>query len=144
VEVCLRTRSTASPGTELDRLRLAVVLGWSNVAFLGELIALENRLSRGYGDGHAPDGRPPCAASSPIIISPEVGGLHHRCDRQAAYADDVMPVAMGKHSGWHTSRGEPQTVGEHERHNGACINAERGAAGSALARALFDHCEITP
>ena len=26
----------------------------------------------------APDGRPACAASGPIIVSPEVGGLHHR------------------------------------------------------------------
>jgi transposase InsO family protein len=32
----------------------------------------------------APDGRPACAASGPIIVSPEVGGLHHRYDRQAA------------------------------------------------------------
>jgi hypothetical protein len=32
----------------------------------------------------APDGRPACAASGQIIVSPEVGGLHHRCDRQAA------------------------------------------------------------
>ena len=31
----------------------------------------------------APDGRPACA-SGPIIVSPEVGGLHHRYDRQAA------------------------------------------------------------
>ena len=32
----------------------------------------------------APDGRPACAASGQIIVSPEVGGLHHRYDRQAA------------------------------------------------------------
>ena len=32
----------------------------------------------------APDGRPACAASGPIIVSPEVGGLHFRYDRQAA------------------------------------------------------------
>jgi transposase InsO family protein len=32
----------------------------------------------------APDGRPVCAASGPISVSPEVGGLHHRYDRQAA------------------------------------------------------------
>ena len=32
----------------------------------------------------APDGRPACAAAGPIIVSPEVGGLHHRYDRQAA------------------------------------------------------------
>ena len=32
----------------------------------------------------APDGRPACAASGPILVSPEVGGLHHRYDRQAA------------------------------------------------------------
>jgi putative transposase len=32
----------------------------------------------------APDGRPACAASGPIIVSPEVGGLHHRYARQAA------------------------------------------------------------
>ena len=32
----------------------------------------------------APDGRPACAASGRIIVSPEVGGLHHRYDRQAA------------------------------------------------------------
>jgi transposase InsO family protein len=32
----------------------------------------------------APDGRPACAASGQIIISPEVGGLHHRYDRRAA------------------------------------------------------------
>ena len=32
----------------------------------------------------APDGRPASAASGPIIVSPEVGGLHHRYDRQAA------------------------------------------------------------
>ena len=32
----------------------------------------------------APDGRPACAASGPIIVSSEVGGLHHRYDRQAA------------------------------------------------------------
>jgi len=31
----------------------------------------------------APDGRPVCAAGQ-IIVSPEVGGLHHRYDRQAA------------------------------------------------------------
>ena len=32
----------------------------------------------------APDGRPACAASGPIIVSPEIGGLHPRYDRQAA------------------------------------------------------------
>lgn len=32
----------------------------------------------------APDGRPACAAFGQIIVSPEVGGLHHRYDRQAA------------------------------------------------------------
>jgi hypothetical protein len=32
----------------------------------------------------APDGRPTCAASGEIIVSPEVGGLHHRYDLQAA------------------------------------------------------------
>jgi len=32
----------------------------------------------------APDGRPASAASGQIIVSPEVGGLHHRYDRQAA------------------------------------------------------------
>ena len=32
----------------------------------------------------APDGRPASAASGPILVSPEVGGLHHRYDRQAA------------------------------------------------------------
>jgi transposase InsO family protein len=32
----------------------------------------------------APDGRPACAASGQIIVSPEVGGLHHRYDRRAA------------------------------------------------------------
>ena len=32
----------------------------------------------------APDGRPACTASGEIIVSPEVGGLHHRYDRQAA------------------------------------------------------------
>jgi putative transposase len=32
----------------------------------------------------APDGRPACAPSGQIIVSPEVGGLHHRYDRQAA------------------------------------------------------------
>jgi transposase len=32
----------------------------------------------------APDGRPACAAAGPIVVSPEVGGLHHRYDRQAA------------------------------------------------------------
>jgi putative transposase len=32
----------------------------------------------------APDGRPASAASGPLIVTPEVGGLHHRYDRQAA------------------------------------------------------------
>jgi putative transposase len=32
----------------------------------------------------APDGRPARVPSGPIIVSPEVGGLHHRYDRQAA------------------------------------------------------------
>ena len=32
----------------------------------------------------APDGRPVCAASGQIIVSPEVRGLHHRYDRRAA------------------------------------------------------------
>ena len=32
----------------------------------------------------APDGRPACAASGEIIVSSEVGGLHHRYNRQAA------------------------------------------------------------
>jgi putative transposase len=32
----------------------------------------------------APDGRPACTASGEIIVTPEVGGLHHRYDRQAA------------------------------------------------------------
>jgi putative transposase len=32
----------------------------------------------------APDGRLACAASGQIIVSPEVGGLQHRYDRQAA------------------------------------------------------------
>ena len=32
----------------------------------------------------APDGRSACATSGPIVVSPEVGGLHHRYDRQAA------------------------------------------------------------
>ena len=32
----------------------------------------------------APDGRPACVASGQILVSPEVGGLHHRYDRQAA------------------------------------------------------------
>ena len=32
----------------------------------------------------APDGRPVCAASGPILVPPEVGGFHHRYDRHAA------------------------------------------------------------
>jgi putative transposase len=32
----------------------------------------------------APDGRPPCSCSGRIVVTPEVGGLHHRYDRQAA------------------------------------------------------------
>jgi putative transposase len=32
----------------------------------------------------APDGRPARVPPGPIIVSPEVGGLHHRYDRQAA------------------------------------------------------------
>jgi putative transposase len=32
----------------------------------------------------APDGRPASAASGSIIVTAEVGGLHHRYDRQAA------------------------------------------------------------
>jgi hypothetical protein len=32
----------------------------------------------------APDGRPASAASGRLIVTPEVGGLHHRYDRQAA------------------------------------------------------------
>jgi hypothetical protein len=31
----------------------------------------------------APDGRPACAASGPLIVTAEVGGLRHRHDRQA-------------------------------------------------------------
>jgi putative transposase len=31
-----------------------------------------------------PDGRPASAASGPLIVTPEVGGLHHRYDPQAA------------------------------------------------------------
>ena len=50
VEVCLRTRSTGISRTEFDRLHRRGLLGWSNVAFSVNLIALENRLSRDYGD----------------------------------------------------------------------------------------------
>jgi hypothetical protein len=32
----------------------------------------------------APDGWPPCSAAGTIVVTPEVGGLHHRYDRQAA------------------------------------------------------------
>jgi hypothetical protein len=32
----------------------------------------------------APDGRPASAAAGALIVTPEVGGLHHRYDRQAA------------------------------------------------------------
>jgi hypothetical protein len=32
----------------------------------------------------APDGRPACAGYGLIVVTPEVGGLHHRYDRQAA------------------------------------------------------------
>src|SRR6476659_3754000 len=52
VEVCLRTRSTAPPK------RNSTAYGWRwptrvvERRFLGELTALENCLSRGYGDEH--------------------------------------------------------------------------------------------
>ena len=32
----------------------------------------------------APDGRPGCSGPGRIVVTPEVGGLHHRYDRQAA------------------------------------------------------------
>ena len=32
----------------------------------------------------APDGRPVCACRGKVVVTPEVGGLHHRDDRQAA------------------------------------------------------------
>src|SRR5262249_52922632 len=32
----------------------------------------------------APNHRPTCSGSGTIIVTPEVGGLHHRYDRQAA------------------------------------------------------------
>jgi transposase InsO family protein len=32
----------------------------------------------------APDGRPDCSGVGRIVVTPEVGGLHHRYDRQAA------------------------------------------------------------
>jgi putative transposase len=36
-------------------------------------------------DKDAPDRRPPSSsADGPIVVTPEVRGLHHRCDRQAA------------------------------------------------------------
>jgi putative transposase len=35
-------------------------------------------------DKDAPDGRSPCSGSGNIVVTPEVGGLHHRYDRQAA------------------------------------------------------------
>jgi len=54
VAVCLRTRSTASRETEFDRLQWRWPTRVVERRFLGELIALENRLSRGYGDGQVP------------------------------------------------------------------------------------------
>jgi transposase InsO family protein len=35
-------------------------------------------------DKDAPDGRSACSGSGNIVVTPEVGGLHHRYDRQAA------------------------------------------------------------
>jgi putative transposase len=35
-------------------------------------------------DKDAPDGRPACRGAGTIVVTPEVGGLHHRYDRQAA------------------------------------------------------------
>jgi len=32
----------------------------------------------------APESRPPSSGTGPIVVTPEVGGLHHRYDRQAA------------------------------------------------------------
>ena len=51
VEVCLRTRSTGISRTEFDRLHGRWPTRLGERRFLAELIALENRLSRGYGDG---------------------------------------------------------------------------------------------
>jgi hypothetical protein len=35
-------------------------------------------------DKDAPDRRPASSGAGPIVVTPEVGGLHHRYDRQAA------------------------------------------------------------
>jgi putative transposase len=48
-------------------------------------LAYDHRSRTNLGlDKDAPDGRPASAAAGALIVTPEVGGLHHRYDRQAA------------------------------------------------------------
>ena len=45
-------------------------------------------------DKDAPDRWPASSGAGPIVVTPEVGGLHHRYDRQAARALDAKHLAM--------------------------------------------------
>ena len=54
---------------------------WAQVAYLAYYHRSRTHLGLSKD---APDGRPACVASGQILVSPEVGGLHHRYDRQAA------------------------------------------------------------